>query len=375
MALSCGRVMNVKSDSALISKNVSLLMMESQCGQSGIHESSIAKEITDYFVSEKSKAPELFIFIQPILYIPDSPLVISLDIMEKSYHSIQLQSDPTKQAEDLFRLYVGSRRFEDQKCSFNNLVQKKKNDIRPYLSLQKICPQTDSGSNCHEADFERTSVNKKRLMDNTLNLCQSFNNIVNCLAEYKINQSNHTEALMANRYYKRFEIERFNSLFQLRPNHFKYDCQRDSDKTIMTIKILDHFIDHDKLIDLLSYVESTWTRNNFAIKFELVSENVAGVVSIVPTEKGISYVPDNNNRIVYLSNSNDNESAKRVLAHEFGHVLGFPDCYIEFFDDTKNELVYYEISQKNNIMCTLKPGTIVPDDYFNQLEQNSCLFN
>ena len=376
MTLSCGRVINQKPDTSLLNRNVSLLIMESQCSQPNLHELAIVKEITDYYQNEKSKAPEHFIFIQPTIYSPDSPLVVSLEKMEKSYRSIQGQSDPILQAEDLFRLYVGSRRFDDQKCSFNNLIQKKKNDIRPYLNLQKICHLTNLGDDCSENIFKMSDINQKqKTNEDVLNLCQSFFSKVNCLAELAINQNNKSESSMINRYYHRFQNERYNALFQLRSNHLKFTCQKDSEKTVMTVKILDRLIDHDKLVDLLSYVESIWSRNQFELKFEFVSESGAGVVSIVPTDKDISYVPDANNRIVYLSNSNDNESAKRVLAHEFGHVLGFPDCYIEFFDDSKNELVYYEISQKNNIMCTLRPGTIVPAEYFIQLEQNSCLFN
>jgi hypothetical protein len=65
----------------------------------------------------------------------------------------------------------------------------------------------------------------------------------------------------------------------------------------------------------------------------------------------------------------------KVLAHELGLVLGFPDCYVEFFDNSKKELVYYEIAEKNmNIMCSMKEGVKVPSDYFLQLEQSSCNF-
>jgi len=40
-----------------------------------------------------------------------------------------------------------------------------------------------------------------------------------------------------------------------------------------------------------------------------------------------------------------------VAAHELGHILGFKDCYIEFFDLFNEEMVYYAIDS-NNIMCS-----------------------
>ena len=42
----------------------------------------------------------------------------------------------------------------------------------------------------------------------------------------------------------------------------------------------------------------------------------------------------------------------QTVAHEAGHLLGFPDCYLEYVDENTNEAVYYEINQ-HNIMCSL----------------------
>ncbi len=40
-----------------------------------------------------------------------------------------------------------------------------------------------------------------------------------------------------------------------------------------------------------------------------------------------------------------------TIRHEFGHVLGLPDCYIEFYDKLKKEIVSYQIDI-TNIMCS-----------------------
>jgi len=58
------------------------------------------------------------------------------------------------------------------------------------------------------------------------------------------------------------------------------------------------------------------------------------------------------NKIVLDQNrSLDDPSQSWILAHEFGHTLGFPDCYLEFFDEEKQMIVAYQI-HLDNIMCS-----------------------
>jgi hypothetical protein len=40
-----------------------------------------------------------------------------------------------------------------------------------------------------------------------------------------------------------------------------------------------------------------------------------------------------------------------MIRHEFGHVLGFPDCYVEFYDADKGVMVNYQLDL-DNIMCS-----------------------
>ncbi len=41
-----------------------------------------------------------------------------------------------------------------------------------------------------------------------------------------------------------------------------------------------------------------------------------------------------------------------MLAHEYGHALGFPDCYIEFYDEDEEAIINYQLDVEN-IMCSL----------------------
>ncbi len=42
---------------------------------------------------------------------------------------------------------------------------------------------------------------------------------------------------------------------------------------------------------------------------------------------------------------------KWTIRHEYGHVLGFEDCYLEFFDVNEQAMIYYEVDV-DNLMCS-----------------------
>lgn len=43
--------------------------------------------------------------------------------------------------------------------------------------------------------------------------------------------------------------------------------------------------------------------------------------------------------------------AQWTIRHEYGHVLGFPDCYVEFYEPERNVIVNYQFDTEN-LMCS-----------------------
>ncbi|MFA6238297.1 MAG: hypothetical protein WC635_13270 [Bacteriovorax sp.] len=352
-------------------------MTENKCNEQASGETDISKAIRQLYFTAKQNDPQSFYFINSRFYNYENPLILSMESLERSYADLTKTPVMSQNAEELTYLFFGSRRFEDLKCSFKNLIQKKKYDIRPFLDVAHTCSKKNGNEVCDEMQLLKISSELESWSgDHALGLCRSFSKEASCRIEFNNHRRKKTVGTMLQHYYDRFQTERFEALFKLRPSHQKYLCRKLDEKIVMTVEVLEGSFDHDLMTELLSYVETAWSRKDFTLKLELVKNYNEKVVAIIPTDKGISYVPEENNRMVYLSAMNDRETMKRVLAHEFGHVLGFPDCYIEFFDDSKKELVYYEIAKNNtNIMCSLKTGVSVPDDYYTQLIQKSCLFN
>ncbi|MBX7232254.1 MAG: hypothetical protein K1X29_09240 [Bdellovibrionales bacterium] len=68
-----------------------------------------------------------------------------------------------------------------------------------------------------------------------------------------------------------------------------------------------------------------------------------------------SYAACQNTSIIRMGKleSFDDAYTKWTIQHEFGHVLGFEDCYLRFIDrENPSQVVYYSLDEKN-LMCAI----------------------
>lgn len=383
----CGKKVTSKQKMPFPESEMSFLTIEKNCQIKKSEMEPVSKEISAFFYEYQRINSKFFTYVPLRVYDYKNPLIINLQDLRNKLNTIKNQIADAEYMKinreevenSLFYLHQDVMRFEGSKCSFDHLVQKKRNDLRPYLNLNDFCLEKDGSTTCLPETIAKASVAEAEFIKNsTVNMCHSFDSSeVNCHAQYNSQKQDKSKLHSLVSYYqKRFNNERFMSLFKLRPSHLKFSCHRNESSVVMNLKVSS--INHDMMAleDLVKHVEGTWSRKDIKIQIELVESKGSDVIEIIPSLGWISYVPDNNNRQIYLSTMLDQGTRKKVLAHEFGHVLGFPDCYSEFFDNKNKNLIYYEMGKENmNIMCSLKEGVGVPDDYFNQLLENSCVFN
>lgn len=378
---------NQKVGKDFYQKEIELLLIEKQCKDPQGSLSPVTLEINQLYANTLKANPLAFLTVPPKLYDYQNPLKITASSLENELDSVQVKMntspDVSLVSSELFYLYQNANRFESLKCSFETLAQKKALDYRSMKNLEDFCQKKNGSSLCSDQALAQLTVDEEDFVEEkTLDLCRSFSKEVNCQTEWIIGQKNGSKGSVVRSYQDRFHKERFDKLFSLRSNHLLFQCTETSEeaspKTFMLIKVFKGNWEEGHLKTLLKYVSDQWSNANYQLQFEVVNQtDIPGetVVTILNTTNFNSYVPDNNTRVVYLSEKLDFLTKQKVLAHEFGHVLGFPDCYVEFFDDKEKELVYYEHSNTDtNIMCSLKNGVRAPDEYLRQLREKSCLF-
>ncbi len=102
------------------------------------------------------------------------------------------------------------------------------------------------------------------------------------------------------------------------------------------------------LVDNLSD-EYSW--DNWSMKLDFVSGGNVPYIRFVdgatPNVNGLG-----GNRITMDSSVPLTDYAVNwTIRHEFGHVLGWADCYVEFYDSDENHMVYYQIDV-DDLMCS-----------------------
>lgn len=106
-------------------------------------------------------------------------------------------------------------------------------------------------------------------------------------------------------------------------------------------------------------VEDEWKGPQWQFKINMVN---SGAQARVQFEKGATPHVSGGNLIVMDENSAlDDYGNQWTIRHEYGHVLGFPDCYLEFFDEGIDAMVSYQLDI-TDIMCS-RAGDLRPHHY------------
>jgi hypothetical protein len=385
--VSCGKKIN-KDNPGTINSDINYLLIEKNCQTSLYKYEPETAEVGRLFREFQLNYPMQLLNVLPRYYDYKTPLRLSLKSFDDSTFLIKKKLEKIKDlsifelssiGEEIFHLEQNANRYESLKCQFLSLSKKMSEDPRPYLEMKDACVEKTQNGQCTQDFLSKLNPKELRFFESrALKLCSAFSNdSINCQAQFYIQKQSNSLPQLIDNYHKKFKSEKLDKLYTLKEKNRKFSCLKneDSGKIHLTVKVINQSWDEDTFEMMLQSIKSQWSIGTLVIDFERVSQKTEDVLEIKSSGKMVSHVPKNEPSKILISNQLTGNVFKLVLGHEFGHVLGFPDCYNEFFDSQKKELIYFEFNKEDrNLMCTIKLNSVIPAEYITQLIEKSCVF-
>ncbi len=268
-------------------------------------------------------------------------------------------------------------RYKNYSCQLNHLAQRKKNDVRSYYKLRSMeCADQQNGT-CLETRLNRWKEKDDVLYKDLLSMCTKVHSEALCMSMISFSHVKRSLLSFYLNLKKEFHRKVIDPLFLIESKSPHLSCHtNEQGQKVLTLDLVVSPNDIVRfaggLYTALSYVESSWSTKN--VLFKVNHLNVGEGKPVVKFKKGItSHVDSHTKSVISLNTKLTGLGLTKTLAHEIGHVIGFKDCYIEFYDHEKQSLIYYEIDRdKGNIMCSIDRGYKAPDEYIDQLAQHYC---
>lgn len=355
-------------------------LLEVGCANPQQNESILYNEIKNDYQTLAAEGPLAFKDIVSRFYTLEDPLIMNFNLFEKRYEDLKIkvaQELITKKeyAQEIYDLYNEISRFEAQKCSKDVLFLREKKDVRVATEAKNLCQEYLHNNECEEKGIlfrDLTSENQEKFERAYIDLCL-FNkgNMINCtkklsLIKYQNVLLKHLRAQLRD-----FEVIKEQEFFKTKGNQ-KFRCHKRNDQTYLVVNLTSATYSAQELLVLGKFLSEKWSNETFKVVVDL-NEN-KNIVNVVSTEGRVSFVKSNDQRTIFLSNIADLNEKGNVFAHEFGHVLGFPDCYLEFYHKKSKSIVFYELEHDNNLMCRVTMESKVTADYFKQIQEKVCSF-
>ncbi len=220
----------------------------------------------------------------------------------------------------------------------------KQRDVRGYYHLKKMADLDEKLDDFNKLESKEQEEIKKHMMD----ICQNNQySIKACEKAFESNRKKRNLKELKEQLWPA-AMATWNSFFEIR-NPRKDVTWNSSEPNVMKAPFIDP--KNEKI--------SNWLKENIEDEFKTTSWNFE--LNFVEEGKETAYLEfkpnvtphvTRGNIIVMDANSPIEEyDVKWTIRHEYGHILRIPDCYIEFYDETEEVAVNYQLDVKD-LMCS-----------------------
>ncbi len=267
--------------------------------------------------------------------------------------SSELPANPPVSDEDFIKairsldvLYQHTIRWIGAKDSLSWYINRSLWDIRGYYFLKET-PDLQTKLN----NYSSLSPEEKTNFSNWLfSLCHNGDfDDDDCKDELRKYISRNTLWDFYNRFNKYGEIQ-YKSFFRIpatRPEIFWNET-----KTVLHSPFLSPGrADVQKW--LAENIEEEWKGDDFQLKLDFTESSKKAIPHIEFKSGVTAHVNEIAGDTITMDGdySIENYDQRWTIRHEYGHVLGLVDCYLEFYDVNEKAMIYYEVDI-DNLMCS-----------------------
>lgn len=260
----------------------------------------------------------------------------------------------------ILRLRANFNRWHFHQCHLPTLIDSNAQELNDFIELESMMCQED----CIETPLPYKEFSDSEKRRKAVNVCSLFERRNHCRVHYSIAELSGGEDLFIKDHLVKAREYFKNEVYGVTDTNLDIQCTR-GDKIEITVPVKQN----KNMVSFKSAITEYWKDSGLEIKFR---ESSSGV-NIIEVEEGPSRVALNDLSTIYLNKNLAGVERVKTIAHEFGHTLGFKDCYIEYFDYRSEEIIYYELERdKGNLMCSLEKGTNIPKKYLEKIVSKYC---
>jgi hypothetical protein len=288
-------------------------------------------------------------------------ILLSIDQLPTN-HSFQSDDEYLEATRKVDRVYQSASRWIIMKPNLDYLAQKSIKDIRGYYFLSKTQNIEEKLSNW----FSLKEEDKAQFEEWLISICHNnFIDKLSCQNELN-NEIVENNVLKFFKDYLKGSQERFNEFYKIQGSRKDLKWNSSNPLTLFAPFVTPQ----SKTIQtwLTDNIEDEWKWKNWKLKLDF-TENNFGTTHVVFTPGATPHVNGlGGNEITMDANRPLEDYSNRwTIRHEYGHTLGFPDCYVEFYDIDREIIVNYQIDL-NNLMCSRRGH--FQEKHYNELKEN-----